>query len=69
MSWKQPVKKLPKLNVMGDSKHLLCIERGSNVPFVGFYNADRNKWYVSEHSSNSISRDVMWWHKLPKKPF
>lgn len=53
-----------KINEFGERDYLICIEKGNGIPFVGWYDARLDCWFVAHPSSNHKKINVVFWREM-----
>lgn len=64
--WNNVKTALPKVDDLGETELLLCMEANQPWPFVGYLS--HGKWYVAHFSAPTTEREVTHWTTLPALP-
>lgn len=65
--WHDAALEKPPVDEDFESDILLCSQHGSRWPFIGWYNAEYDKWHVAHYSCNAnVHPSVTHWRPLTK---
>ena len=64
--WISVEDQMPETESGNESCFLLCLQRGLDIPFVGWYNKEQGKWFIAHHYCSNDAIDVTYWMPIPE---